>query len=312
MKNVKKISTLFALAIISFTTYAQQDAMFTHYMYNTLAVNPGYAGSRDALTVTALNRSQWTGFKGAPTTQTLTLHTPLKSDKIGIGFSVVNDQIGPLKNTSAYIDFAYMIKLNAKSKLSFGLKGGFNYMQLNLNSIALDDQTDVSFQTNTTSKFLPNFGFGIYYSRQKFYAGISTPKLLENNIKTYDSGSATKIAKEQRHYFVIAGTIFKLTDNIDLKPTTFIKITTAAPIQADITASFIFDKKLLAGLMYRTGDALGVLVGYNITDQFHIGYSFDWSYGIKTFKYNNGSHEIMLSYDFIFKDKGRVNSPRFF
>ena len=311
MKKLNEIGWIMAIILCSATAHGQQDAMFTHYMYNTLAVNPGYAGSRDALTVTALHRSQWVGFDGAPTTQTLTLHSPI-APKLGMGLSIVNDAIGPVKTTAAYIDIAYSIKVSEKAKLAFGLKGGINFMQANLSNLSLDNSGDAAFQQNIESQLLPNFGFGMYYYQEKFYLGLSTPKLLENNFETNSTTSTTNIASEKRHYFLIAGTVLEISKNIDLKPTTFIKITNSAPIEADLTASFIFNKKILLGAMFRTGDAFGALVGYNFTDQLHLGYSFDYSYGVKTFKYNQGSHEIMLTYDFIFNDAQKIRSPRHF
>jgi type IX secretion system PorP/SprF family membrane protein len=311
MKNLNLIGIVIMLALSNITIQAQQDAMFTHYMYNTLAVNPGYAGSRDALTITALHRSQWVGFDGAPTTQTLTIHTPI-SRKMGVGLSIVNDEIGPVKTTAVYVDLAYNINLSEKGKLAFGLKGGINFMQGNINTLDIDDKSDVSFQQNIESQLLPNFGFGMYYYQERFYLGLSTPKLLENNFETNTATSVTNLSSERRHYFLIAGTILELSNTVDLKPTTFVKVTNSAPIEADLTASFIFSKKLLLGAMFRTGDAVGALVGYNFTDQLHLGYSFDWSYGLKTFKYNQGSHEIMLTYDFIFNDAQRIRSPRHF
>jgi type IX secretion system PorP/SprF family membrane protein len=286
--------------------------MFTHYSFNTLAVNPGYAGSRDALTVTGLHRSQWVDYKGAPITQTLTMHTPFKNQHIGLGLSFVNDKIGPINTTSTYVDFAYILKLNEKSKLAFGLKGGINIMQAKLNTLILDEQNDVVFQDNINNQITPNAGFGLYYYRERFYAGVSTPKLFENTYKVNQSSGTTSLAKEKRHYFFIAGTVLNLAENVQFKPTTYIKVTPAAPIEADLTASFILHKKLLLGVMFRTGDAVGALIGIDATDQFHIGYSFDWSYAVKTGKYNYGSHEILLRYDFIFFDKKRIRSPRYF
>jgi len=312
MRTLKRIVFIVVLAACSAQMNAQQDAMYTHYMYNTLSVNPAYAGSRDALTATLLHRSQWVDFKGAPVTQTLTLHTPLKSRKLGLGFSAVNDQVGPVKSTAMYVDFAYILKLTEKSRLAFGLKGGLNMMQIRLSTLALNEGSDAAFQNDVSSQLLPNFGFGMYYYRERFYAGISVPKLLENNFSTNQTSGSTKLTGEQRHYFLIAGTQLKLGESVEFKPTAFVKVTNAAPVEGDLTASFIFSKRILAGVMFRTGDALGGLIGINITDQFHVGYSFDWSYGNKTFKYNTGSHEIMLRYDFIFKDKGRIRSPRFF
>lgn len=313
MKTSIKITVVLALSLGSLATYAQQSPMFTHYMYNTLAVNPGYAGSRDALTVTALHRSQWVDFAGAPITQTLTIHSPLINEHIGVGLSVLNDKIGPTNNTSIIADFAYRMKLTEKSKLAFGLSAGANIFQGNINTLNLDQPNDVVFQNNINNKTTPNVGFGVYYSRERFYTGISVPNLIESSYSEINpTGDNTLIASEQRHYFFIAGGLINLGYNLDFKPTTLIKLTEAAPIQADLTASFIIMKKLLLGAMFRTGDAVGGLIGYDITEQLHIGYSYDWSYGLQTSKYNNGSHEIMLRYDFIFASKKQIHSPRNF
>lgn len=313
MKTPIKIIFVLTISLGSLATYAQQSPMFTHYMYNTLAVNPGYAGSRDALTVTALHRSQWVDFAGAPTTQTLTMHSPIINEHIGVGLSVLNDKIGPTNNTSIIADFAYRMKLTQKSKLALGLSAGANIFQGNLNNLNLDQPNDVVFQNNINNKTTPNVGFGVYYSRDQFYTGISAPNLIENSYSEVNqTGGSTLIAKEQRHYFFIAGGLINLGHNLDFKPTTLIKVTEAAPIQADVTASFIIMKRLLLGGMFRTGDAVGGLIGYDITDQLHIGYSYDWSYGLETNKYNNGSHEIMLRYDFIFFSKKQIHSPRNF
>jgi type IX secretion system PorP/SprF family membrane protein len=300
--------------ILSFGSLkAQQDPMYTHYMYNTLVINPGYAGSRDALTITGLHRSQWVNFKGAPMVQTLNLHSPLRNEHLGIGLSVTNDKIGPTNNTSAVVDFAYIMKLNKKSKLALGLSAGANMFQANLNSVQLDQQADPSFQNNVSNRFTPNFGFGAYYSRERFYAGLSVPKIIQNNYSDLNQTASNILAgKEQRHYYFIAGSLIKLTDNLDFKPTTLVKVTTAAPIQADVTASFVIMKKLSLGAMYRTGDAVGALIGLDLTEQFHIGYSYDYSYGLENFKYHQGSHEIMLRYDFIFSSKKQIRTPRNF
>lgn len=313
MKTLRKITLGLVLTLGSLTTNAQQAAMYTHYMNNTLVVNPGYAGSRDALTVTALHRQQWVDFKGAPVTQTITMHTPIINKHIGIGLSVLNDKIGPTNNTSVVADFAYRMKLTEKSKLAFGLSAGANIYQASLNSVQLDQQTDPVFQNNITNHTTPNLGFGAYYSRERLYAGISTPDFIQSSYSIVNrTDGSSLIGKQQRHYFLIAGAIMNITDNLAFKPTTLIKVTSAAPIQADVTASFIIMKKLLLGAMFRTGDAFGALVGFDITEQFHAGYSFDSSFGLKTFTYNKGSHEILLRYDFIFFDKKQIHSPRHF
>ncbi len=293
-------------------SHAQQDPMFTHYMYNTLAVNPGYAGSRDALTVTALHRSQWVDFKGAPLTQTLTLHSPVGSDQIGVGLSVVHDKIGPTEFTSVYADFAYRIRLTEKSKLAFGLKGGINMLTADLASLELDQPGDAAFNNVFENKLTPNFGFGLYYSRERFYAGISTPKLLEQKYYQGSLESGLTAAREKGHYYFIMGTVFPISKFVNMKPTALVKMTTGAPVEVDITAMFDFDNRISAGVMYRTGDAIGILCGLNITEQFVVGYSFDYSTTNETFRYNHGSHEIILRYDFIFGNAHRIKSPRYF
>jgi len=309
---MKKIIIGVSALLGSLGMVAQQDAMFTHYMFNTLAVNPGYAGSRDALTITGLHRSQWVNFPGTPTTQTLTLHAPIKNDKLGLGLSVLNDKIGPTNTTAIYADFAYKIAVGEKAKLSFGLKGGVNLRNNKLASLELDEQNDQTFAADIKSDVLPNFGFGMYYYTDKYYVGLSTPKLLQNDYKSNTTTGSTSVASEQRHYFLIAGTVFPLTDNVKLKPTGFVKVTEAAPIEGDLTLTALFKEKLWAGVMFRTGDALGLLIGANLTDQLALGYSFDWSYTNKTFKYNAGSHELMLRYDLIYNDAKKIRSPRYF
>ncbi len=305
---MKKI-ILATIAFIALTASlkAQQDAMFTHYMYNTLWLNPAYAGTRDALTVTGIHRSQWVGFDGAPVDQTLTMHSPILNGKMGIGLSLMNDKIGPTKSTLVALDLSYQVRLSKKSKLSFGLKGLVNMYSNSLSPLKLDNQNDGAFSQNFT-KVLPNAGAGIYYYHERFYVGFSTPKLLENKL----NGDVSSKSVEQRHYFFIMGTVFDLSKDLKLKPTCFIKATQGAPIQGDVTANFIIKDKFSIGAMYRTGDAFGALLGYNFTEQFTVGYSFDWSTANTTGKYNNGSHEIMLRYDLVSKSKAKIKSPRFF
>lgn len=313
MKTLNKILSCLFLSIVSIGAQAQQDPMYTHYMYNTLAVNPAYAGSREALTVTALHRSQWLDFNGAPMTQTLTLHSPILSKNIGVGLAASNDRVGPINNTMITGSLAYIMRLTKKSKLAFGLSGGINVLQANLTGLSLDQQNDPTFSNNIRNRVTPNFGAGAYYSRERFYVGISSPNLIQNNYSSFDNvGGVTLNGKAIRHYFFIAGAVFNMTNNLAFKPTTLVKFTMGAPIQADFTASFIIMKKFLLGAMYRTGDSFGALFGLDINEQFHIGYSFDWSFGLRTAKYNQGSHEIMLRYDFIFSGKKQIHSPRYF
>lgn len=311
MKTLINITAALVISFGSFTLTAQQNPMFTHYMYNTLIVNPAYAGSREALTVTGLHRSQWTAFKGAPRTQTLTMHTPLGNEHIGVGLSLMNDRLGPTNNTSVNAQFAYRMKLNQKSKLSLGLSGGVDIYQADLNSLNTDQTGDPVFENNLSNRTAPNFGFGAYYSRERFYAGVSVPNLIENNYAETSPSGNLFVGEQQRHYYFIAGALFDLTHGLALKPTALIKATAAAPMQADFTGTFIFHERFHVGGMYRVGDAYGALVGVTF-NQVYLGYSFDKSYGLNTFRYNQGSHEIILRYDFIFANKKQIRTPRHF
>lgn len=307
-----KKTLLITVFVLTFAgLYAQQEAMYTHYMFNTLAVNPAYAGSRNALTFTGLHRSQWVGFEGAPTTQTFTVHTPIYAQNAGLGFSVINDKNGFVNTASIYLDAAYRIRVAKRSWLSFGLKGGFNMRNANLTSVTLDNPADPDFQNDLTSAFLPNFGAGIYYYTPKFYAGLSSPKVLENN---FDANTVSNLSKEQRHFFLIAGYLAKLNQSWKLKPTTFLKVTPNAPAELDLSAQLIYNDRVWVGGMFRTGDAAGVLLGMFLSRQLSVGYSFDWSYSNKTFVNHYGSHEVVVRYDLGFCDgkKRSVVSPRYF
>jgi type IX secretion system PorP/SprF family membrane protein len=292
--------------------HAQQEAAYTHYMYNTLVINPAYAGSRDALTFTALGRFQWVGFKGAPTTQTFTAHTPIAKKNIGLGLSFTNDKIGPTNNTSVDVDFAYRLKVSEKARLCFGINGGFNSFSADVNSLTLADPNDASFMENRRGKMLPSLGAGIYFQMTNFYLGASVPSILENNLFATGSNGSTDVSKERRHYYIIAGAVLTISPSVKFKPTVLGKIVQNAPFQIDVTGTFMLRELIDLGIMYRTGDGVGALAGVHISKQLLFGYSFDWSTGVRTGKYNGGSHEIMLRYDLLFNNDGKIKSPRYF
>lgn len=315
---MRKILTLVMFISLTLLVQAQQEAHFTHYMFNTLAVNPAYAGSRGALTVTGLYRNQWIGFKGAPVTQTITGHAPLLKDKLGLGLSAVNDRIGPTSNTSVYADFAYRIPLGQlkKGKLSLGIKGGINILRVGLNEIGVLQGMDPSFSENYTSKVMPNFGFGVYYHTTNFYLGASVPKLLENYYTSRVENAKDEM-RERRHYNLIAGGMIKLGKKVKLKPSFMLKIAESTPPVLDFTTLlYLLNDRFWIGPAFRTAfksnDAVSAIVGVNVIKQLAIGYAFDYSLVNKTFEYNHGSHELMLRYDFIYGNNKKVKSPRYF
>jgi type IX secretion system PorP/SprF family membrane protein len=291
--------------------FGQQDPMFTHYMYNTLSVNPAYAGSREALTVTLLHRNQWVSFPGAPKTNTLTLHSPVFNENVGMGLSLTHDVIGPTKFTSMYGDFAFRVKLTKKSNLTFGLKAGVDLFTANLPFLQIQDPNDPAFLNSFQNKTLPNFGFGLFYTyKNRFYAGLSIPRMLQHKFVGDNTLISSGILKG--HYYFITGASLKMSNFVEFKPSALVKMTVGAPIELDVTALFEFYKRFNFGLMYRTGDAVGALVGIYIFDRLLLGYSYDFSFTNTTLKYNGGSHEIMLRYDFIFSSSHRIRSPRYF
>jgi type IX secretion system PorP/SprF family membrane protein len=290
------------------TIKAQQDAQFSQYMFNTMAINPAYAGSAGLLNASLLYRAQWVGFEGAPQTQTLTANTPLKNKALALGGTLFNDVLGPEHRFGFYGSFAYRI-IFPKSKLSFGLSAGFEIFQGNFTSLDIIDQNDQSFAQNVTGKFLPNAGFGIYYYSKKYYVGFSTPKLIQNSIYEAVDGSPT-VGKQEISYYFTAGYVFTLNRDVKFKPALLFKFTRNAPAQLDINLNFLFIEKFWVGVMYRPNVAYGFLLQYQINDQLRFGYSLD----ISTYElaiYNNGTHEFMLSYDFGY-NRTKIRSPRYF
>lgn len=307
-----KLISGIALTLLCHIALAQQDAMYTHYMFNTQAVNPAYAGSREALSVTTLHRSQWAShFPKNPVTQSLTLHTPLRNENIGMGLSIFNDRLGPEKTTSVFADFAYRIQVSDYGKLSFGLKGGLSMHSIDYDILNPEQADDPVLRNNENSLWLPNFGFGMYYTNNKFYAGFSIPQLIEENFLSNTVVGGAKFAL-QRHYYFIAGTVLKFSDDINFKPTTYIKMTKGVPVEVDLTANFQFYDRFLLGVMFRTRDAIGALAGFQINEQWAIGYSYDWSVLNQIPNNNFGSHEIVLRYDMFFLESHHIKSPRHF
>lgn len=301
-----KLTLLFAVVMSSLS--AQQTGLFTHYQHNSIAINPAYAGSRDLLTVNAIHRSQWVGFgDGAPVSQTITAHTPIFSDAFGLGLSLFNDKFGPTSTTDIVLDLAYRLKLNTKYSLSFGLKGGGAFYTSNIAGLGVDD--DQALQENINTRFLPNVGVGLYLSQEKFYLGASAPKLFSNEIVQKQSNIT--VGNTVQTFYFIAGALVPITTKWDFKPTTFLKVTKEAA-QADITATFIANKKLNLGLNFRTSDGIGAIVGYQFTKQLLVSYAYDWS-AFSVSQNSNGSHEVMLRYDFNFSNgNSRIESPRNF
>ncbi|MFC4094587.1 PorP/SprF family type IX secretion system membrane protein [Euzebyella saccharophila] len=288
---------------------AQQDAQYTQYMYNTMSVNPGYAGSRGHVSAALLHRSQWIGLDGAPKTQTFNIHSPIGYRGVGLGLSIVNDQIGPTSETYFDIDFSYTVYTSNEGRLSFGLKGSAHLLDIRyseLNQIAPDNDL----QSDVDNQFSPNVGAGVYYHTQRFYAGISVPRILET--KHFKEGPTPSTAKEQMNFYLITGYVWDLNDNLKFKPSILTKAVKGAPLQVDLSANFMLNEKFILGAAYRWDAAFSGLVGFSVSNKFLIGMAYDREITeLGNALYNDGSFEVILRYDFI-STQGNLKSPRFF
>ena len=303
MKNLVKL--LFTILLASQVS-AQQDPQYTQYMYNMNIINPAYTGSTEGLSVGALYRSQWVGLDGGPETFTFNIHSPV-GKQVGLGLSVISDQIGPVKETNAYVDFSYTIPVGTVTKLAFGLKGGFTFHDIGLISLDLIDDFDPNFQSNI-NEMTPNIGAGVYfYKPNKYYISASVPNIL-NGVHLDTQGR--KIGSESEHFFAAAGYVFDLSENFKLKPHALLKYATDAPISYDINANLFMYNIVEVGLGYRLQDSFSGMINFQVSNNMRIGYAYDAirsDLDIVT----NSSHEIFINFDLNFTTKVS-RSPRYF
>jgi type IX secretion system PorP/SprF family membrane protein len=282
-------------------------------MYNTVSVNPGYAGSRGHFSIAALYRAQWVGLDGAPKTQTLNLHSPIGYNGVGMGVSIVNDQIGPTSETYFDLDFSYTIQASEVARISFGLKASAHLLDIRFSELNQDlanpGGPDPTLQQDIDNRFSPNIGAGVYYHTDKFYAGLSVPRFLETS--HFDESSLSS-AKEQMNFYLITGYVFDLSPFWKFKPTLLTKVVQGAPLQADFSANFMYNEKFIMGAAYRWDAAVSGLVGFQVSPEFLIGLAYDREITeLGRAVFNDGSFEVILRYDFI-KVLDNLKSPRFF
>jgi type IX secretion system PorP/SprF family membrane protein len=274
-------------------------------MYNTLSVNPAYAGQRETLSVVGLHRTQWVGINGAPQTQSLGIHSPLRNERIGLGLNIVNDALGPARESFVDANFSYTIPVSENgTKLSFGLKAGWHNINVDWSKGQFQNP-DVVFNQNISQNALIA-GAGLYLSNRDWYLGVSAPNFITTN--HYDDFQES-LAAERLHYFIHGGYVFNLSDNVKLKPAFLVKAVSGAPLIADISANALFNDKLTLGLAWRWDDSIAGLVGFQIKEGLYIGYGYDLT-TTDLNNYNSGTHEIILRFEV--QKLGRILSPRFF
>ena len=295
-----------AMLLSSMFSFAQQDAQYTQYMYNTINVNPAYAGSRGVMSVFGLHRTQWVGLDGAPTTNAFSINSPIANSNLGIGLSFVNDKIGPTVENTISADVSYTIKTSEDYKLSFGVKGTANLFNLDVNKLNPENAGDPLLQ-NLDNDFSPNVGAGVYLHSDKLYLGASVPNFFET--KRY-SDNDIAVYKERMNMYFIGGYVFDLTPNLKFKPAFLTKVVEGAPLQLDLSGNFLINEKFVLGGAWRWSAAVSAMAGFQVTDGLFIGYGYDLE-TTKLRNYNSGSHEVFLRFE-LFKRQDKIVSPRFF
>ena len=287
--------------------FAQQDAIFSQYMFNPFAINPAYAGSRDAISVVLINRSQWLGIAGAPNTQTLSAHVPMNRNNMAWGVNFSHDKVGPTNNILASATAAYRLILE-KGTLTFGLRGGVFNTVIDHGKLNFREEGDQLDSKEKISSLVPTFDFGLYYYTEKMYLGLSGNHLTEHRFELA-SYVSTEDYFLRRHIFLAGGYVFETKRNVLFKPSALIKYTPNSPINVDVNLNVMFNKLFWVGVGVRNLSSTTFLFDFNITDYLRIGYSYDLTLN-KIKNYMNGSHEILLGFDFNVK-KVATASPRY-
>ncbi|TMM32483.1 type IX secretion system membrane protein PorP/SprF [Polaribacter aestuariivivens] len=303
---MKKLIVIIAVVLFTVSAKAQQDPQYTQYMYNMNIINPAYAGSYDAMSINLLGRSQWVDIDGAPRTLTMGINSPVGKN-VGLGLSVIVDEIGPVEEQNVYGDFSYTLKVGENAKLALGLKAGFTFFNICLPCLNTVNGGDQAFVNQNANKVMPNIGAGAFYYTDKFYAGLSIPNML----KTFHfDGSQTTRASETKHFFFTSGYVFDLSNDVKLKPSTMIKAAEGSPLSIDFSGNVLLYDKLEFGLSYRLDESVSALINVRASRSLRIGYAYDYTL-TNLGNFNSGSHEIFVLFNFDF-DRNKIKSPRFF
>lgn len=306
-----KIFTIVGIALFSIKGNAQQDPMYTQYMYNMSVINPAYAiDDLGMLNVGGLYRNQWAGMDGAPETANFFAHTGL-TERLEVGISIVHDEIGDIvKENNLYADVAYILPVSESSKLSFGVKAGVTFFDADLSRLTTNQGGDPAMQN--VSETFPNFGVGAYWFGDKHYVGLSAPNLFTSKHLENETGLA-RLGEENIHYFFTGGYVFDLNQNLKLKPAFMARAVEGAPLSVDITANVLLYNRFEVGVAYRFDETVSGLVNFRVTPELRIGYAYDYTTGNLS-DFNDGTHEIMVLFDLdlLGLSKGYNVSPRFF
>lgn len=309
---MKKILVLLLSLSLTAGAFAQQDPMYSQYVFNGLVLNPAYAGAREVLCATALYRNQWLNIPGAPKTGLFSIDAPYKNQKVGLGLNVEFDKIGVTNHTAISGAYSYKLKFE-HSTLSLGIQAGVGFSTANLTSVKYNEggtQDDNAFSSNY-NEVLPNFGFGLYYFTDKFYAGFSIPQIAGRTLQRAINGKAESAHLDlANHYFLTSGYLFNVSPDVKIKPSVLLKYVGGAPLEMDVNGVVWFYDLLALGVSYRSLASVDFLAQIKVSKQFYVGYAYEQAAnGMSSFA--GGSHEIMLQYLFDFS-RAKIVTPRYF
>jgi len=303
-KNLSKFFCTSLLLMALSMAFSQSFTQFSQYIHSQGILNPAYTGTKNAICGVLLYRDQWIGIEGSPKSMAFNIHAPVRSKNIGIGLSVINEQIGMKRITDIDAAFSYIIKTGKQNHLSFGLQAGINsYSFFKSEALLSDPEPDPFFSGANESYLLPDFGFGSYYYTNRLFIGLSLPKLLSNEFDINENKLKTgKFSFKEQHIYLYSGYVFKVKNNTLFKPSVLTKYIYGAPVQFDISANFLLKKLAWIGLGYRTGAAMILYTDFKITDYLNMGYSYDFVLS-NLGHYTSGTHEIRLTYNYDLKVK---------
>ena len=296
---VKKLVNIILAAWITISLQGQISPVTDQYILNPMSINPAFTGNRGALNFAAFYRHQWVGVTGAPETFTLAIDAPLLDAKLGLGLIIISDKIGVTKENTYKTNYSYKINFE-KGILSLGLGAGIITTNTAWSELTVLDQGDDFYLSDSRVFVVPDFSFGVYFSNQKYFAGLSIPKLLEYNFDYNKNKYTTKIKPADYYYLFNTGYLFDISSKTKFLPSTLISFSPGMKLQYDINAYLGLFDKLWIGASYRNNPSFYGFFQYKINTQLKLAYSYNYDFG-KLSSYSNGSHEIMLRYEFRYK-----------
>ncbi len=292
LHTIKYTLTLLVI-MVCVKVQGQQDPSFTMYNLNMNLINPAYAGSSEGLELTTMIKSQWAGLKDSPSIQTLSLSSPVGKN-VGLGLSIVNDQVFVSKETDVYVDFSYKLKLSESNNLFLGLKAGASFFNVDLNSLGINDDL---FSENV-NRINPNVGAGAYLKGKNYYASLSVPVLLKS--KRYEKeGNVVTRASDKPHIYLGAGYTFDLAGDYKLKvtPSFMTRYVSGVPLSVDLTTTVGLLDKVEFGVSHRLKESFSGLLMFQFIKEFKLGYAYEHATNDIS-KYSNGSHEFVFKFNF--------------